>query len=106
MSDIPNIDADTRQAIEAEAFRKLIAHLQRYPEVQNIDLMNLAYFCRNCIAKWYRAAADDQGIELDYDQARELIYGMPYAEYKDKHQKPATPDKLEAFKDSEKKASV
>ncbi len=106
MSSPPNIDADTTQAIEAQAFRKLVAHLQKYPDVQNIDLMNLAYFCRNCIAKWYRAAAEDRGIELDYDQAREWVYGMPYAEYKTRHQKPATADKLEAFKDSEKKASV
>jgi len=106
MSKLPTIDEETRTAIESEAFRQLIAHLQKNPEVQNIDLMNLAYFCRNCISKWYRTAAENQGIELDQDQAREIVYGMPYGEYKERYQEPASPEQLEAFKASEGKASV
>ena len=76
----------TRTEIEAAAFRRLIAHLDERKDVQNIDLMELAGFCRNCLAKWYRAAAEEQGIELDYDTAREIIYGMPYEEWKAKYQ--------------------
>lgn len=106
MAELPGIDDSTRTEIESAVFRQLIEHLQKYPEVQNIDLMNLAYFCRNCISKWYRAAAADKGVELDYDQAREIVYGMPYPEYKERFQEKATPEQLEAFKDSEKKASV
>lgn len=73
--------------IEAAVFRHLIAHLREHHDVQNIDLMNLADFCRNCLAKWYRKAADEEGVALDYEQARERIYGMPYAEWKEKYQK-------------------
>lgn len=76
----------TRTEIEAAAFRRLIAHLDERKDVQNIDLMELAGFCRNCLAKWYRAAAEERGETLDYDQAREIIYGMPYEEWKAKHQ--------------------
>ena len=76
-----------RMDLEAAAFRKLVRHLQEHPEVQNIDLMNLAGFCRNCLAKWYKAAADEQGLELDDAKAREMIYGMSYAEWKEKYQK-------------------
>ncbi len=106
MSNLPEMDEATRSAIESRVFQKLIQHLQKYPEVQNIDLMNLAYFCRNCISKWYRSAAAEQGVELDYDQTREIVYGMPYAEYKAKYQEKATAEQLEAFQESEKKASV
>jgi hypothetical protein len=106
MTSTPDIDPSVRTEIEAQAFRKLVEHLQKNPEVQNIDLMNLAYFCRNCMSKWYRAAAGERGVELDYDQAREIIYGMPYGEYKDRYQEKASPEKLEAFKSAEKKASV
>ena len=106
MSDLPEIDESTRAKIESQVFRKLIEHLQKYPEVQNIDLMNLGYFCRNCISKWYRSAAADRGVELDYDQAREVVYGMPYADYKARYQEKATAEQLEAFQESEKKASV
>ncbi len=106
MAELPGIDDSTRTEIESAVFRQLIEHLQKYPEVQNIELMNLAYFCRNCISKWYLAAATEKGIELDYDQAREIVYGMPYPEYKERFQEKATPEQLEAFKDSEKKASV
>ena len=106
MAELPGIDDSTRTEIESAVFRQLIEHLQKYPEVQNIELMNLAYFCRNCISKWYLAAATEKGIELDYDQAREIVYGMPYPEYKERFQENATPEQLEAFRESEKKASV
>ncbi|HEY6556970.1 MAG TPA: DUF1244 domain-containing protein [Polyangiaceae bacterium] len=81
------MDADTRTEVEAAAFRKLVAHLQEHTEVQNIDLMNLAGFCRNCLAKWYRAEAESRGEALDYDAAREHVYGMPYDEWKRRYQK-------------------
>lgn len=72
--------------IEAAAFRRLLAHLDAHKEVQNIDLMNLAGFCRNCLAKWYAEAAKERGQEVSYDDARERVYGMPYAEWKSKYQ--------------------
>jgi hypothetical protein len=81
------LDKQTQTELEAAAFRRLISHLQENTELQNIDLMNLAGFCRNCLAKWYLAAAEEKGVVLDYDQARETIYGMPYSEWKDKYQK-------------------
>ncbi len=74
--------------IEAAAFRRLLQHLDENKDVQNIDLMNLAGFCRNCLAKWYAAAAQERGLSVDYEQAREIVYGMPYAEWKEKFQKP------------------
>jgi len=80
------MDEQTRTEIEAAAFRQLVAHLRERTDVQNIDLMNLAGFCRNCLSKWYRAAAEERGIELDYEAAREHIYGMPYAEWKSRYQ--------------------
>lgn len=86
--------SDQQQIIEAAVFRRLLAHLDERKDVQNIDLMNLAGFCRNCLAKWYTAAASDAGLELDYEQARERIYGMPYAEWKAKYQHEATPEQL------------
>ena len=106
MHELPQIDSTIRAEIESQVFRQLITHLQKYPEVQNIDLMNLGYFCRNCISKWYRAAAAERGVEIDYDQAREIVYGMPYGEYKDRYQEKATPEQIAAFGESEKKASV
>ncbi|MGW8368689.1 MAG: DUF1244 domain-containing protein [Gammaproteobacteria bacterium] len=106
MPELPEIDDNTRMKIESQVFRRLVAHLRANPEVQNIDLMNLAYFCRNCISKWYRAAAEEQGVDVDYDQAREIVYGMRYDEYKSKYQEKATPEQLAAFKESEKKAST
>jgi hypothetical protein len=81
------LDKQTQTELEAAAFRRLVSHLQENTELQNIDLMNLAGFCRNCLAKWYLAAAEEKGVDLDYDQARETIYGMPYSEWKDKYQK-------------------
>lgn len=79
---------NSTDALEAAAFRRLIKHLDDNKQVQNIDLMNLAGFCRNCLAKWYAAEAQQRGMDLDYDQARERIYGMPYDEWKRKHQTP------------------
>lgn len=87
----------TRTEIEAAVFRRLVEHLQAHPEVQNIELMNLADFCRNCLAKWYKAAAEGHGEAVDYEAAREIVYGMPYKEWKDKHQGVASPDQLAAF---------
>jgi hypothetical protein len=84
-------------ALEAAAFRRLVKHLDERKDVQNIALMNLAGFCRNCLSKWYKTAADDQGHALDYEQAREIVYGMPYSEWKEKHQTPATPEQLQAM---------
>ena len=80
------MDTQIQLELEAAAFRRLTAHLQERTDVQNINLMDLAGFCRNCLAKWYLAAAEEKGLAMDYDQAREHIYGMPYAEWKDKHQ--------------------
>jgi uncharacterized protein len=81
------MDDQTRIEIEAAAFRRLLQHFRERSDVQNIDVMNLAGFCRNCLSKWYRAAAADRGIEVSDEQAREEIYGMPYAEWKQKFQK-------------------
>ncbi|MBP8926310.1 MAG: DUF1244 domain-containing protein [Pseudomonadales bacterium] len=80
-------DQATRTEVEAAAFRRLLAHLDERKDVQNIDLMNLAGFCRNCLAKWYRAAAEERGEVLDNDQAREIVYGMPYTEWKARYQR-------------------
>ena len=88
-----------QQKIEAEAsaFRQLLKHLDENKDVQNIDLMVLADFCRNCLSKWYMAGAKDQGVEIDYDQAREAVYGMPFSDWKTNHQLPATEEQLAAF---------
>jgi len=85
------------QESKAAAFDRLIEHLQRRSDVQNIDLMILADFCRNCLSRWYMEAANERGAEIDYDQSRELIYGMPYEEWKKSYQKPAAPEQLAAF---------
>ena len=90
-------DEATREKLEAAAFRRLVGHLRERTDVQNIDLMNLAGFCRNCLSKWYRAAAEDMGHPLDYDAAREIVYGMPYDEWKAKHQGAASAEQLAAF---------
>ncbi|MBF7730360.1 DUF1244 domain-containing protein [Pseudomonas sp. N040] len=86
-----------RVNLEAAAFRRLLEHLRSRPDVQNIDLMNLAGFCRNCLGKWYKAAADEQQIELSAEQAREQIYGMPYAQWKALYQREASAAQLDAF---------
>ena len=83
--------------IEAAAFRRLLEHLDERKDVQNIDLMILAGFCRNCLTKWYKAAADDLGAEVEFEEARQRVYGMTYAEWKDKHQTEATPEQLAAM---------
>lgn len=92
------MNQETQQEIEAATFRRFLKHLDDHKEVQNIDLMILADFCRNCLSKWYMAEATERGEQIDYDQAREIIYGMPYSEWKDKHQTEATPEQMAAFK--------
>lgn len=93
------MDTSTRTELEAAAFRTLVQHLRNHPDVQNIDLMNLAGFCRNCLSKWYRAAAEERGKDMDYEAAREIVYGMPYAEYKARHQKEASAEQLADFRE-------
>ena len=88
--------------IESATFRRLLEHLRQNPDVQNIDMMNLANFCRNCISKWYVAEAEKIGEKLTYEEAREIIYGMSYSDYKAKYQKEATKEQLEKF--NEKKS--
>ena len=94
------MDEKTRTELEAAAFRGLVEHLQRRSDVQNIDLMNLAGFCRNCLSKWYLAAAEKRGVEMDYDQAREIVYGMPYDEWRGKYQTEATPEQKAKFEET------
>ena len=96
------MDESTRADVEAAVFRRLIEHLRAHPEVQNIDLMILADFCRNCLSKWYRSEAEQRGHEVSYDEARQLVYGEPYAEWKVKHQLEATPEQLAAYSDRAK----
>lgn len=91
------MDDASRIAIEAAAFRRLVEHLRSRPDVQNIALMEMAGFCRNCLSKWYRAAAEERGEAMSDSEARELVYGMPYAEWKAKHQVEATPEQQAAF---------
>jgi len=91
------MDQQTETEIEAAVFRRLLEHLDSRKDVQNIDLMNLAGFCRNCLSKWYVAAASEKGEEVDYDAARELVYGMPYDEWKDKYQLKATEEQKRLF---------
>ena len=91
------LDERTRTELEAAAFRRLVAHLRERADVQNIDLMNLAGFCRNCLANWYLEAAEGKGVALSKNEARETIYGMPYAEWQARHQSEASPEKLAAF---------
>lgn len=92
-----DIDDKTRTELEAAAFRRLVTHLRQRTDVQNIDMMNLAGFCRNCLANWYMDAAQEKGIALDKAGAREIIYGEPYADWQAKHQKEASADKLAAY---------
>ena len=95
-----DIDQATKTELEAAAFRRLLQHLDEHKEVQNIDLMNLAGFCRNCLAKWYRAAAEERGVDMDLEACRELVYGMPYAEWKAKYQREASAQELARFEDA------
>ena len=94
------MDDDLRTEIEAAAFRGLVGHLRERTDVQNIDLMNLAGFCRNCLSKWYRAAAQARGIEISDDEAREMIYGMPYSEWKGNHQEKASSKQKARFEET------
>jgi len=94
---INELDAQTQTELEAAVLRRLIAHLDKRSDVQNIDLMNLAGFCRNCLSKWYVTAAEEKNIALDYENARERIYGMPYETWKTQHQKPASQEQLSSF---------
>ncbi len=94
------MDEKTRIELEAAAFRGLVEHLRRRTDVQNIDLMNLSGFCRNCLSKWYMGAAKERGIDMSYDQAREVIYGMPYSEWKQKYQHEASAEQLQKFEDT------
>ncbi|MCI0505036.1 MAG: DUF1244 domain-containing protein [Gammaproteobacteria bacterium] len=89
-----------RIEMEAAAFRSLVKHLQNRKDVQNIDLMNLAGFCRNCLAKWYMNAAKERGVEMSYDQAREYVYGMTYDEWKSRYQTEATQEQLKKFEET------
>ncbi len=90
------IDEKTRTELEAAVFRRLVSHLQGRTDVQNIDLMNLAGFCRNCLSNWLKDAADARGLPLTKDQSREHVYGMPYDEWKARHQNEATPEQARA----------
>ena len=91
------VDDETRKKLEAAAFQRLVEHLRDRTDVQNIDLMNLAGFCRNCLSNWYQEAAEQQGVPLSKDEAREVVYGMPYSEWKARHQTEASPDQQTRF---------
>ena len=87
----------SKTELEAAAFRRLVSHLRERSDVQNIDMMNLAGFCRNCLSRWYQEAANEAGVKMSKDEAREIIYGMPFSEWKDKHQTEATAEQKAAF---------
>ncbi len=91
------MDPKTQIELEAAAFRRLVSHLRDRVDVQNIQLMEMAGFCRNCLSNWFREAAEDKGLPVSKEESRELIYGMPYAQWKEKHQTEATADQLAAF---------
>jgi len=95
--DLAELDQRARDQLDAATFRRLLKHLDNNKDVQNIDLMILANFCRNCLSKWYKSAADDAGLTMDMDAARRRVYGMDYAQWKSEHQPPATPEQLAAF---------
>ena len=94
------MDDKTRTELEAAAYRRLVEHLRKRTDVQNLDLMNLAGFCRNCLSNWFKEAADARGVAITKEQSRELVYGMPYDEWKAKHQKEASPEGLARFKET------
>jgi len=96
------MDDKTRTELEAAAFRRLVSHLRNRTDVQNIDLMNLGGFCRNCLSDWYREAAEEKGIAMDKPQSREIVYGMPYADWKAKHMTEASPEQMEKYKETHK----
>lgn len=94
---------DQQTELEAAAFRRLVSHLRNRPEVQNIDLMNLAGFCRNCLSNWFLDAAKEKGLDLTKDESREIVYGMPYDEWKSLHQREASADQQQAFEQNRPK---
>lgn len=94
---------EQRTQLEAAAFRRLVAHLQNRTDVQNIDLMNLSGFCRNCLSKWYKEEADLKGLDIDKEAAREIVYGMPYSDWKSKYQIEATPEQQQSFEENKPK---
>lgn len=98
-----NPSEEQKRDFEAAAFRRLVEHLRTRSDVQNIDMMNLAGFCRNCLADWYREAAQAKSVVYDKAQAREIVYGMPYEEWRARHQREATPEQQEAFEKSHPK---
>ena len=98
------MDSSTEDALDAAVFRRLLEHFDSRKDVQNIELMILAGFCRNCLSKWYVEAAREKGIDIDLDAAREHVYGMPYSQWKEKHQQPATPEQLAAFEAQQAKS--
>ncbi|MEM1037980.1 MAG: DUF1244 domain-containing protein [Pseudomonadota bacterium] len=97
MSAENTIDSETKVELEAAAFRRLVSHLQERTDVQNIDMMNLSGFCRNCLSRWYQEAAAEKGLDLDKEGAREIVYGMPYGEWRDKYQTEASPQQQAQF---------
>ena len=97
------MDKDTKKELQSAVFERLLNHLRNRNDVQNLDLMNLAGFCRNCLSKWYVSAAKEKGIEISYDEARKIIYGMPYNDWKSMYQKEATKEQLEKFNSKENK---
>ncbi|CAM2871059.1 hypothetical protein JHFBIEKO_0395 [Methylobacterium mesophilicum] len=100
---MPEIDPQTQTELEAAVFRRLVSHLRNRTDVQNIDLMNLAGFCRNCLSNWLKDAADERGVPLTKDESREAVYGMPYADWKAKHQTEASPEQQAGFSASQAK---
>ena len=97
------VDEKTTTELEAAVYRRLVEHLRAHPDVQNIDLMNLAGFCRNCLSNWMKDAADAQGVPMTKEESREIVYGMPYEEWRALHQKEATPAQKAAFEKASQK---
>ena len=97
------MDQQLQTELEAAAFRRLLQHLRQHPEVQNIELMMTADFCRNCLAKWLKTAAEERGMAMEYETAREFVYGEPYEEWKTKHQTAATPEQLQALEERQRR---
>jgi uncharacterized protein len=97
------LSPEQQRDLEAAAFRRLVAHLRERTDVQNIDMMNLAGFCRNCLSNWYRDAAEEKGLELSKEESREIVYGMPYEEWRARYQREAGPDQLKAFEENRPK---
>ncbi len=95
-----NMDDQTRTELEATAFRGLVEHFRNRTDVQNIDIMNLAGFCRNCLSKWYRGAAEEKGMDMTYDEAREIIYGMPYGDWKEKYQTESSDEQKRLYEET------